>query len=45
MKVHIEYDDFGEYLEACVDGEFYVMEDYGERKGAELFLFGDQASA
>ena len=26
MKLHVEYDDFGEYVEAVSDGELIVVE-------------------
>ena len=39
MKMHVEYDDFGEYMEAYVDGELCVMEEYGIGRSVELILF------
>ena len=45
MKMHIEYDDFGEYLEICADGELYVAEEYSERKTVELILFREPGAA
>ena len=45
MKMHIEYDDFGEYMEAYVDEELIVMEEYGRRRSAELILFEEAGAA
>ena len=39
MKMHIEYDDFGEYLEAYVDDQLLVMEEYYSERSAELIIF------
>ena len=35
MKTHIEYDDFGEYLEGFIDGELVVVE---EKKTVEVIV-------
>ena len=45
MKMHVEYDDFGEYMEAYVDGELCVMEEYGNGRSVELILFEDAGAA
>ena len=39
MKMHVEYDDFGEYMEAYVEGELRVMEERGGGRSVELILF------
>ena len=40
MKTHIEYDDFGEYLEGFIDGELVVVE---EKKTVEVIVIEGEA--
>ena len=44
MKMHIEYDDFGEYLEACVNGELYVHEESTGGPAAEMLPCGERGT-
>ena len=40
MKLHVEYDDFGEYVEAVIDGELVAVKDCeSDRRSVELILF------
>ena len=37
MKLHVEYDDFGEYVEAVIDGELVPVKDCeSDRRSVEL---------
>ena len=37
MKLHVEYDDFGEYVEAVIDGELVAVKDCeSDRRSVEL---------
>ena len=39
MKLHVEYDDFGEYVEAVIDGELVAVQDCeSDRRSVELIL-------
>ena len=39
MKLHVEYDDFGTYIEAVADGELVVVKDCeSARRTVELIL-------
>ena len=37
MKTHIEYDDFGEYLEGFIDGELVVVEENSAKEVYESY--------
>ena len=40
MKLHVEYDDFGECVEAVIDGELVTLKDCdSDRRSVELILF------
>ena len=46
MKMHIEYDDFGAYVEAVVDGELVVVKECeSDRRIVELIMFGGPGAA
>ena len=46
MKLHIEYDDFGAYVEAVADGELVVVKDCeSDRRTVELILFEGTGAA
>ena len=46
MKLHDEYDDFGEYVEAVIDGEMVGVGDCeGCRRAVELILFEGMGAA
>ena len=46
MKLHVEYDDFGEYVEAVIDGEMVgVGECVGGRRAVEMILFEGTGAA
>ena len=51
MKLHVEYDDFGEYVEgeyveAVIDGELVVVKDCeSDRRSVELILFEGTGAA
>ena len=37
MMTHIEYDDFGEYLEGFIDGELVVVEENSAKEVYESY--------
>ena len=46
MKLHVEYDDFGEYVEAVIDGELVAVKDCeSDRRTVELILFEGTGAA
>ncbi len=46
MKLHLEYDDFGAYVEAVIDEELVVVKDCeSDRRGVELILFEGTGAA
>ena len=46
MKLHVEYDDFGEYVRAVIDGELVVVKDCeSDRRSVELILFEGTGAA
>ena len=46
MKLHVEYDDFGAYIEAVADGELVAVKDCeSDRRIVELILFEGPGAA
>ena len=46
MKLHVEYDDFGTFIEAVADGELVVVKDCeSDRRTVELILFEGTGAA
>ena len=46
MKLHVEYDDFGEYVESVIDGELVAVKDCeSDRRTVELILFEGTGAA
>lgn len=44
MRTHIEYDDFGEYLESFDGSSLVVVEEYTAGSTVELILFDEAVS-